>query len=62
MYVVNDEAYCYRAAELQSVTRADNFKPDDGQLLRVEEIDADVVTRPAWLLLNGSEDAPAEAN
>ena len=50
MYVVNDEAYCYRAAELHSVTRADGFKPDDGQLLHVEEIDADVVTRPPFSL------------
>ena len=50
VYTVNTDAYCYRTAELHSVTRADGYTPEDGQLLRVEEIDADVVTRPPWSL------------
>lgn len=62
VYTVNQDAYCYRTAELHSVTRADNFKAEDGQLLRVEEIDADVVTRPPLSLLDGGEEALGESD
>ena len=62
VYTVVDDTYCYRAAELHSATRADGFKPDDGQLLYVEEIDADVVTRPPFSLFEGGEDALTESD
>ena len=62
VYTVVDDTYCYRAAELHSVTRAAGFKPDDGQLLYVEEIDADVVTRPPFSLFEGGEDALTESD
>ena len=45
VYTVVDDTYCYRAAELHSVTRAAGFKPDDGQLLYVAEIDAGLASR-----------------
>ena len=44
------------------MTRAAGFKPDDGQLLYVEEIDADVVTRPPFSLFEGGEDALTESD
>ena len=62
VYTVVDDTYCYRAAELHRVTRAAGFKPDDGQLLYVEEIDADVVTRPPFSLFEGGEDLLPEAD
>lgn len=51
---------CYRKAEVDETTRRDGYKPEPGEVLRIEEIDADIVTRPAFSLFDGGEDALTE--
>ena len=61
VYEVAQDAYCYRKAALEDVTRAEKFEPENGQLLSVCEIDPGIVARPGLVLQSG-QDALAEAD
>lgn len=61
MYEVTQDAYCFRKAALDEVTRSEKFEPENGQLLSVRAIDPEIVTRPG-LVLQGGEDALSEAD
>lgn len=61
VYEVTTDAYCYRKEALEDTTRAEKFKPENGQLFRVREIDESIVKR-GGLVLQGREDATAEAD
>ena len=60
VYEVTQDAYCFRKAALEDVTRAEKFEPENGQLFSVRAIDPEIVTRPR-LVLQGGEDAATEA-
>ena len=47
---------CFRKAEVDETTGRDGYKPEPGEVLRIEEIDADIVTRPAWSLPAASDE------
>lgn len=60
VYEVTQDAYCFRKAALEDVTRAEKFEPENGQLFSVRAIDPEIVTRPG-LVLQCGEDAATEA-
>ena len=51
---------CFRKAEVDEATGRDGYKAEPGEVLRIEEIDADIVTRPALSLFEGGEGALTE--
>lgn len=54
VYVASTDIYCHRKAAIDEVTKAENFKPESGQLLSVAPVDEDLVTLPGFLLYSDS--------
>ena len=61
VYEVTQDAYCFRKAALEDVTRAEKFEPENGQLFSVRAIDPEIVTRSGLVLQRG-EDTATEAD
>lgn len=59
-YVADLENYCYRQAAVDDVTKRDKWKPANGQLISVQPIDEDLITRTG-LSLNRFEYTPQVA-
>lgn len=47
-YVVDTNGACYRKEALDDVTRAKDYKPKNGQVLRVAPIDDDLISWPTF--------------